>query len=268
MTLSVPVHRVLSLAPSNTEILFAIGAGIEVVACDDFSDYPPETLKLPRIGSTEGKLNKERIIVLEPDLLLAAEINSLEQVKSLEDLKLKVFLLRNPTTFENLFENIALVGQITGHYGEATRLVASLKKRIEEVEEKLKGVKARPRVFYELDATDAAKPWSIGSGTFLDTLITMAGGINFAAPSSQSFPRIPAETIVREDPDVIILGDASYGVSAASLAQRAGWERLSAVRGGKVYSFDDNLASRPGPRLVDALEILANLLHPEAFPKD
>jgi iron complex transport system substrate-binding protein len=93
----------------------------------------------------------------------------------------------------------------------------------------------------------------------------LAGGANFAADSRQAFPRVALETMIREDPDIIILGDAMAGVSTESVAHRAGWDKLSAVRGGRVYAFDDNLASRPGPRLVDGLETLARILHPEAF---
>ena len=267
VTFASSLERVVSLAPSNTEILFAIGAGPLVAACDDRSDYPPQVAGLPRIGSTDGKLNREKMVALEPDLVLAAEINSKEIVKSIEDLGLKVFLLKNPTTFEALYENMALLGQITGHATQAEHLVFSLKKRIEEVKERLKGVASRPRVFYELDCSDPTKPWTTGPGTFLDALITLAGGVNFAASSPQAYPRVALETILRQDPEIIILGDAMAGVTPDSLAHRAGWDQLSAVRGGRVYAFDDNLASRPGPRLVDGLESLARLLHPDAFRK-
>ena len=264
VTLNGLPQHIISLAPSNTEILFAIGAGDRVVGRDQLSDFPEEAKSATDIGSTFDALNTEQIVSLKPDLVLAAEINTPEQVKQLEDLGLTVYYLKNPTTLEEMYHNLELVAQMTGHSEEAATLIESLKDRVAAVDEKVASVSSRPRVFYELDATDPAKPFTAGKGTFITQLIDRAGGENIAA-DLDGYPQLSLEQVVAADPDFIILGDARYGVSPESIADRPGWENLSAVKNEQVVPFNDDLVSRPGPRLVDALEELAKLLHPELF---
>jgi len=264
ITLAGPAQRVVSLAPSNTEILFAIGAGDQVVGRDQLSDFPEEAKKVADVGSTFDALNTEQIVSLKPDLVLAAEINTPEQVKQLEDLGLTVYYLKNPLTLEEMYGNLGVVAQLTGHKQEAATLIESLKKRVVAVDEKIASISSRPNVFYELDATDPAKPYTAGKGTFITQLIDRAGGHNIAA-DLDGYPQMSLEQVVAADPAFIILGDARYGVSPESIAQRPGWENLAAVKNGQVVPFNDDLVSRPGPRLVDALEELAKLLRPELF---
>lgn len=265
VTLPDPAKRIVSMAPSNTEILFAIDAGGQVIGRDEFSDFPAEAKNLPSIGGGFGDYNNEAIVQLQPDLVLAAEINTPEQVKALEDLGLTVFLLANPTTLAELYDNLLLVGQMTGQEAKAAELVETLQQREAAVVDKLSAVSGRPRVFYELDNTDPSAPWTAGSETFIDTLISMAGGDNVAGNLDGQYVQLSLEALLVEDPHVMLLGDAAYGVTPESVGQRPGWEAISAVRDGRVYPFDDNLVSRPGPRLIDGLEALAKLLHPELF---
>jgi len=259
-----PAQHVVSLAPSNTEILFAIGAGGQVVGRDALSDFPAEAKNLTDIGSTFDALNTEQIVSLKPDLVLAAEINTPEQVKQLEGLGLTVYYLKNPLTLEEMYGNLGIVGQLTGHEKEAATLTESLKARVAAVDQKIAPISSRPNVFYELDATDPAKPFTAGKGTFITQLIDRAGGYNIAS-DLDGYPQMSLEQVMAADPAFIILGDARYGVSAETIAQRPGWENLSAVKNGNVLPFNDDLVSRPGPRLVDALEELAKLLRPELF---
>ena len=264
ITLDGPAQRIVSMAPSNTEILFAIGAGDRVIGRDQLSDFPEEAKNLTDIGSTFEALNTELIVSLEPDLVLAAEINTAEQVNQLEDLGLTVYYLKNPLTLEEMYSNVEIVAQLTGHADEAATLIESLKARVAAVDEKIAPISSRPSVFYELDATDPAKPFTAGKGTFITQLIDRAGGYNIAS-ELEGYPQMSLEQVVAADPAFIILGDARYGVTPESIAQRPGWENLSAVKNGKVLPFNDDLVSRPGPRLVDALEELAKLLRPELF---
>jgi iron complex transport system substrate-binding protein len=264
VTLSGPAQRIISMAPSNTEILFAIGAGSQVVGRDALSDFPEEAKNVTDVGSTFEALNTELIVSLKPDLVLAAEINTPEQVKQLEDLGLRVYYLKNPLTLEEMYGNLEIVAQLTGHQDEATALIESLKKRVAAVDEKIAPISSRFSVFYELDATDPAKPYTAGKGTFIDQLIDRAGGYNIAS-ELEGYPQMSLEQVVAADPAFIILGDARYGISPESIAQRPGWENLSAVKNGQIFPFNDDLVSRPGPRLVDALEELAKLLRPELF---
>jgi iron complex transport system substrate-binding protein len=264
VTLNGPAQQIISMAPSNTEILFAIGAGSQVVGRDALSDFPEEAKNVTDVGSTFEALNTELIVSLKPDLVLAAKINTPEQVKQLEDLGLTVYYLKNPLTLEEMYGNLEIVAQLTGHQDEAAALIESLKQRVAAVDEKIAPISSRFSVFYELDATDPAKPYTAGKGTFIDQLIDRAGGFNIAS-ELDGYPQMSLEQVVAADPAFIILGDARYGVSPESIAQRPGWENLSAVKNGQVVPFNDDLISRPGPRLVDALEELAKLLRPELF---
>ena len=265
VALAGPAQRVVSIAPSNTEILFAIGAGQQVVGRDQYSDYPAEAAPVTDIGPTFEDLNTEQIVALEPDLILAAEINPPEQVKALEDLGLKVYYLKNPLTLEQMYGNLEIAAQLTGRETEAADLIESLQARVAAVDEKIAPLSSRPGVFYELDGTDPAKPYTAGKGTFIDLLIARAGAYNIAS-EIEGYPQLSLEQVVAADPAFIILGDAAYGVTPESVAARPGWENLSAVENGQIRPFDDNLVSRPGPRLVDGLEQLAKLLRPELFP--
>ena len=257
-------QRIVSLAPSNTEILFAIGAGDQVVGRDELSDFPEEAKAVTNIGSTFDALNTELIVSLNPDLVLAAEINTPEQAKQLEDLGLTVYYLKNPTTLEEMYGSLELVAEMTGHQEEAAALVESLKARVAAVDEKIAPLSSRFSVFYELDATDPSKPFTAGKGTFITQLIDRAGGYNIAG-DLEGYPQLSLEQVVAADPAFIILGNARYGITPESIAQRPGWENLSAVKNGQIFPFNDDLVSRPGPRLVDALEELAKLLRPELF---
>ncbi|MEJ2706219.1 MAG: cobalamin-binding protein [Anaerolineales bacterium] len=265
VVLDAPAQRVVSLAPSNTEILFAIGAGAQVVGRDDFSDYPNQAQDLPSIGGSFGDYNLEAIVDLDPDLVLASELNTSEQVKALEDLGLKVYLLSNPEALDGMYENLHIVAQLTGHDQEAGEFVDSLKARVAAVDERLASVSERPLVFYEIDSTDPNAPYTAGAGTFINRLIERAKGENLGLAMDVPYGQISLEELVVQDPDIILLGDSVWGgVTVEDVQQRSGWQDLSAVSGERVYPFDDNLVSRPGPRLVDGLETLADLLHPQA----
>ncbi len=264
VSLAGPAQRVVSLAPANTEILFAIGAGAQVVGRDETSDYPPAVLSLPTVGGYSG-FNLEAIVALHPDLVLAAGINTPELVASLEQLGLTVYYLPNPNTLEEMYTNLETVAKLTGHETESSALVDSLKSRVTAVDAKIKPLSNIPTVYYELDATDPTKPYTAGPGTFVDLLIDRAGGKNIGADLTSQYPQISLEQLVVINPAVIILGDSAYGETPAKVAARPGWETLAAVQSGQIYSFDDNLVSRPGPRLVDGLEALAKLLHPDQF---
>ncbi len=258
-------QRVVSLAPSNTEILFALGAGDKVVGRDEFSDYPVEAKAIASVGGSMGEYSLEAIVALKPDLVLASELNSPELVSSLEKLGLTVYYLPNPKSFEELYTNLETVATLTGR--DATKLTNSLKARVTAVDEKIAILSYAPVVFYEIDATDPSKPYTAGVDTFINLIIQRAGGINFTglAGITDPYPQVSLEQLVVTPPDFIILGDSMWGTSPEVVAGRPGWGTLTAVVDGHVYPFDDNLVSRPGPRLVDGLEALAKLLHPDSF---
>jgi iron complex transport system substrate-binding protein len=265
ISLDAPAQRIVSLAASNTELLFAVGAGGQIVGRDPYSDFPAEAQAITDIGDTFVELNTELIISLEPDLVLAAEITPVEQVAQLEQLGITVFWLANPTDFERLYANIATLGQMTDREDEAAALANDLQQRVAAVDAAVAGLTDRPVVFYELDASDPAAPWTAGTGNFIDLIINRAGGINAARALQGAYAQFSIEQLLVENPDVILLGDANFGVTVESVATRAGWDALLAVQTGQVFAVDDNLISRPGPRLVEGLELVARLLHPDLF---
>ncbi len=266
VVLAAPAQRVVSLAPANTEILFAVGAGVQVVGRDETSDFPADALALPTIGGYSG-YNLEAIVALHPDLVLAqgGGFNSPELVASLEELGLTVFSLPNPATMEGMFTNLETVATLTGHEEEVQILLVSLRARVAAVDEKIMPLSYAPTVYYELDATEPSKPFTAGPGTFVDLLISRAGGINIGSALQGQWAQISLEQLVVANPAMIILGDAAYGETPEKVSQRPGWGTLTAIQTGQVFPIDNNLVSRPGPRLVDGLEALAKLLHPGVF---
>ncbi len=266
ITLAAPAQRIVSLSPASTESLFALGAGEQVVGRDAFSDYPEQAKAVVDIGGGFGELNVEAILAQNPDLVLASSLTPPEQIQSLQDAGLTVFTLGNPKDLDEMYAILETLAKLTGHGAEAATLIDGLKLRVSAVEEKLAGVSQRPLVFYEIDGTDPNAVWRPGPGTFIDRLITLAGGKNLGSDLNAEWVQISLEELNARDPDLILLGDAVWGgVTVESVQARAGWEALEAVQNGNTYPFDDNLVSRPGPRLVDGLEALASLLHPDLF---
>jgi iron complex transport system substrate-binding protein len=259
-----PPKAIVTLGASPLESLFAMGAGGLIVGRDDTSTFPEEALQITDIGSLFGELPSEAIVALEPDLILAPEVISLEQVTALEELGLTVYYQANPVDFDGLYANLLELGELTGHEEGAADLVASLEERVSQVEATLAEVENPPKVFYELDATDPQNPWTAGSGTFIDTVITMAKGINVGGVLEGDYAQISSEELLTQNPDVILLSDALYGVTPESVAARAGWDSITAVAENRIYPIDPFLLSVPGPRLVDGLEEVARLLHPGA----
>ena len=266
VTLAGTPQQIISLAPSATEILYAVGAGAQMAGRDSFSNYPEEAKALADVGGSMGNYSYEVITSLTPDLVVAAEINTTEQVKALEDLGLTVYYIANPSSLEDLYGILETIGMITGNSDTSAALVESLKARVEVVVEKTRIVSFSPAVFYELDGSEPSRPWTAGPGTFIDMLIGMAGGRNVGGVLSGSWAQMSAEELLVQNPKIILLGDAAYGTTAEQVAARAGWNTIDAVKEGRIYAFNDDTVSRPGPRLVDALEELSKLIHPELYP--
>ncbi len=258
-------QAIISISPSTTEILFAIGAGEQLVGREDMSLYPEEALDIPSVGALWGDLPTEAILAMEPDLIVAAEIISEDQAQALRDLGLNVYWQANPTTYEELWENLRDFAVLTGHEEETEILIADLDARVKAVQEKIMPLSYSPSVFYELDATDPSAPWTAGSGTFIDYIITMAGGFNAASELQGDYTQISTEELIAINPQIILLADALYGATPEIVAERPGWDAITAVAENAIYPIDPNIMSVPGPRLVDALEETAKLLHSDVI---
>lgn len=251
--------KIVSLTPATTEILFALGAGDRVVATTDFDDYPPEAVALPDVASHAG-VDVEKIVALEPDLVIAGgnNFNDPEALARLRSLGVPVVVTYAPDV-AGVLHDMELVGTAIGEPQAAGDLVASMRAAFDQVEAATAGAE-RPRVFYELDATTGI--FTAADDSFVEEMIRLAGGDPITTGSTTSF-EIPLERLIEADPELILLGDAAYGVTEDQVAARPGWDVMTAVRGGRIVPVDDIVITRPGPRLIEGLRQLAAAIHPD-----
>ena len=258
-------QRIVSAAPSNTEILFALGLGDKVAGVTTLCNYPEEAKQKPKVGGFRPSL--EPIVGQQPDLVLAVPATPADVVSGLEGMQIPVLLL-NPPTIDGVLANVRLVGRATGATAAAERLAAQMQQRWSAVAERARAAQSKPRVFYELDGTNPASVYTAGAGTFIDAMITTAGGVNAvaqAAPGVQ-YPQMSSEAVIQLNPQLILLGDAPFGQSLETVAARPGWNAVEAVQKRAVVGLaDPDVTSRAGPRLVDGLELVAKAIHPEIF---
>jgi iron complex transport system substrate-binding protein len=260
VTLTASPRRVVSLAPSATEIVFALGAGDRLVAVDDFSDFPAEAKAIPHIGGF--RTSPEKVISSTPDLILAISGGNLPG--QLDALNQPLFIF-DPSDIEGVYRNITSVGRMLDREPEAQKIVADMRSRIDAVAQKAATAKSRPRVLHEVDSTNPAQLFVAGPNNFIDSMIKIAGGINVAADATVQYPKFSPEQIVARDPEVIVLADAKFGATPEIVRARQGWSAITAVKQNAVYPIDDDLVSRPGPRLVQGFEAYIRLIHPELF---
>ena len=259
-------QRIISLAPSNTEILYALGLADKVVAVTDYDDYPSEVKDKPSIGGYSNP-NIEKIVSLSPDLILADSIQKTEVIPQLEAKGLTVFAL-DPQNLDGVTQAITLVGEITGADQAAAKLVSQMQSQINEITDKTKNlsVEQKPRVFY-IVWYDQSGIMTAGSGTLENELISLAGGVNIAGNLS-SYPDISLEAVVAADPEVIIVGSA-VGMETSSQFAKTDpiLAETSARQNNRIYEVDIGLTGRTGPRLVMGLQQFAEAIHPELFPE-
>lgn len=255
ITLSQPANRVVSLAPANTEIVFALGGKEKLVGVTTYCDYPEEAKQKEKIGDFANP-NVEKIISLKPQVVLATGGVQKGVVERLNKFKIKVFVV-DPKNFKGLYADIEKVGKIIGQETEAARLVEKMKKKVEEVKAKVQG-RPRVRVFFEIYSQPLM---TAGKNTFINDMIEIAGGENIGAKAGEGYPQFSEEQLVRDNPDVYLAVKGSMN-NPEELKKRTGYSDLKAVKEGKVFVIDDNLVTRPGPRLIDGLIEVAKALHP------
>lgn len=246
-------ERIVSLAPNITEILFSLKLGDKVVGVTDFCDYPEEARHKPKVGWLISP-GIEKIISLQPDIVFATtEGNKPEIVDELERMNIKTYVL-NPHNINDVLKNISEIGNMTGQRSIARELVSLLTRRIESVKKSaLKG--RQKRVIYLVSINPVI---SAGPGSFIHDLIITAGGINVLSDSPIRYPRIDMEEIILKDPEVIIAPD---DMAQQILGWKKRWSGISAIRNGMVYPINPDIVSRPGPRIIDGLEMINEYIH-------
>jgi iron complex transport system substrate-binding protein len=253
--------RIVSLAPNITEIVFALGQEHRLIGVTRFSDFPPEAKQIPSVGSYVN-LDLEKIVFLKPDLCIATKDgNPREVTSSLESLQIPVYAV-DPRNLDSLMDTIVEMGRLLNVTEKAGELVAKMRSRIARVDALVSKTDHRPGVFFQIGVSPIV---SVGTNTYIHELIVRAGGENLAAGHSP-YPRFSREQVLALSPDIFIITSmARERVFEKVKAEWSRWSDLPAVRDNRIILVDSNILDRPTPRLVDGLELLARVIHPELF---
>jgi iron complex transport system substrate-binding protein len=259
VTIGTRPERIVSIGPSITEFLFALGAGARVVGADDYSDEPAAAKSLEHVGGV--KVNLEKVVALRPDLVLSVKLSD-GTIEKLASSGLAVVVV-DPQTVADIARTAALLGKAVGADGDA--MSRDIQAKVDGVKAKTAIAAAKPRVYHEIDASDPTKIFTVGPGSYIDDLITIAGGVNVATKAGTAYPQLSAEEILRVDPEVIVLAGADYAARPDQVSARAGWSAITAVKNRRFGTIAPNLINRPGPRVGEAAEAYARIVHPELF---
>ena len=261
VVLNHPAQKIVSLDPSVTEILFALGLNNEVVGVTDYCDYPEGARSKSKVGGYLDP-NIEAIALLQPDLVVTTlKTDTPKLIQQLENFGIKVFVL-DPKRIEDIFENISSLAKLTYRAERAKQVVGALKERLNEIKRKVNGI-YRPGVFLEMGVDPLI---SVGPGSFANDLIEIAGGRNVFSHCSSRYSRFTLEEVLLADPEVIII--CSMTSDDPCVVQKRWWEKwtnMSAVRNSQIYVVEANLITRPGPRMIEGLMEIAKAIHPEIF---
>jgi iron complex transport system substrate-binding protein len=264
VTIPAEPRAIVTLTPAVTETVFALGAGDRIVGkSEDILLYPPEAGSIPDVEKFDGSaivVDIEQIVAAKADLVIAGGNYGTppDAVQKLRDLGIPVLVVYAPNV-ETVFTDIELIGRAIGASDQAAAIVSQMRDAFAAVADAVTGA-PKPRVFYEIDATGAF--YGPADQSFLAEMISLAGAEPVTTGSPDKYD-IPAERLLQANPEVILLGDAAYGVTAADVAARPGWDTMTAVKDGAIYPIDDTTITRPGPRLFLGLELLASTIHPD-----
>jgi iron complex transport system substrate-binding protein len=265
VVLSGSPQRIISLSPSNTEVLFALGLEDRLVGVTEYCNYPPEAQEKAIIGGFATP-SIEKIIELEPDLVLASTIHEEDLLPLFDELGITVMVVESSTLLE-LFTTMSLVAEVSGVTAAGEALIASMQERINAVEAVIAMVSPAERtlVYYEVYSDPLM---SAGQGAFINEIIQLAGGVNIFNDITDNYPEVSAEVVVERQPEVILFPDyhGTADLVLETMTGRPGWESVPAVISGRVYAISDDAFARPGPRVVEAVEEAAVLFYPELFP--
>jgi iron complex transport system substrate-binding protein len=253
VAIQAPPERIVSASATHTEILYAIGAGDDIIATDLYSNHPPEAEAIEKIDAFN--LNAEALAALDPDLVVLS-FDPGDASATFATLEIPALVFDAPADLEDVYDQITELGAATGQVDEAAATVDEMRSAIEEIVAGVDLPEEPITYYHEVDDT----LYSITSSTFLGSLYGLLGLENIADPADGDglgYPQLTAEYILDADPDLIFLGDVAYGETAASVAERPGWDTLSAVQEGRVVELDSDLASRWGPRIVEFLASVA-----------
>lgn len=256
---------IVSLQPSNTEILFALGVGDKIVGATEYDTYPEEAQKIERV-SDSVKFNSERILALRPDVVIAyttgGDEENLNALKGLEDAGIKVFAIQSAKSFDDVYGDIEQVATVMGIKDKGDKLNEDIKGKIADVQAKVKDVKEPKNIYLEI----SPKPdiYTAGSGTFQQEILN-AANVNNVFADLKGWVKVSEEDIIAKNPDVILTTVNYVKDPAAEILSRDGWNSITAIQNKAVYSIDTDISNRPGPRIGEAVELIAKAVYPELF---
>ena len=254
-------ETVVSLQPSNTEILYALGVGNKVIGATDFDNYPEEAKDVERV-SDSMTINSEKIISLKPDAIIAYTIGDEAALKPLEDAGIPIFIIKSAVTFDDVYSDIDQIAKVMGVTDKGEDLVKNIKKQIKDVEEKVASVDSKEKTYFEI--SPSPEIYTAGAETFQQEILASAGIENIFA-DQKGWAKIADEEVVKRNPDAIITTVGYVDNAVDEIKSRKGWKDVSAVKEDQVYQLSEDVMSRPGPRIGEAVELTAKSIYPQLF---
>lgn len=265
VTIEEEPETIVSIQASNTEIAFALGVGDKLIGRSDYDNYPEEALKIEKVGGQD--INAELVLTLLPDVALVTDYHYKthpDVLKKFEEAGIEVVVVGSATSFKDVYENIEMIGEATGTKTEAEEIVTDMKERLQAIKDKAAdSIKDKKNVWVEV--SPAPDIFTTGKNTFMHEMLESIQAVN-AAEDHEGWVKMTEEEIVKLDPEVII---TTYGYyidnPTAEVLNREGWTEVPAVKNGKVFDVDNDTVTRPGPRLIEGVETLAELIYPDIF---
>lgn len=255
---------IVSLLPSVTETLFALGLDDEIVGVSDYDNYPAETADIQKVGSMD--LNLEMILALQPDVVFLQDYhvtNASDGIKQLQEAGIEVVIVEMGSTFDSVYKSIEMIGKATGKSVEAEQIVTDMKDKVNELKKKAEGITETKSVWVEISPQPDI--FTAGSGTYINEMLEMIGAVNVAG-DLEGWPQVNEEEAVNMNPDVILTTYGYYVEDAREqILNRDGWQEVTAVKNGDVYDINSDMVTRSGPRLVEGMEEIAKAVYPDVF---
>jgi len=264
VTIEEQPDSIVSLLPSVTETLFALGLDEEIVGVSDYDNYPAETADIQKVGSMD--LNLEAILALQPDVAFLQDYhvaNASDGIKQLQEAGTEVVIVEIGSTFDSVYKSIEMIGQATGKLTEAEQIVTNMKDKVNELQEEAEGITETKSVWVEI--SPQPNIFTAGNGTYINEMLEMIGAVNVAG-DLEGWPKVSEEEAVNMNPDVILTTYGYYVEDASEqILARDGWQEVTAVKNGNVYDVDSDMVTRAGPRLVEGMEEIAKAVYPDVF---
>jgi iron complex transport system substrate-binding protein len=257
VTLEAEPERIVALAPSFVEVLFEVGAGEQIVAADENTDYPPEAESIPKLSGFDPSV--EAIVETDPDVVLI-QFDPGTLTDSLTQSGIPVATLGSPADIDGVYKQIETIGLLSGHGEEAEALVSEMQSELADVVAEIPTDAHAPTVFHEVDNT----LFSVGPGSFIHDIYVVLLAENIAEATGEAYPQLNNEAVIAANPEVIILADEKFGETPETVAARPGWDAIAAVQSGRIHGVDPDLISRPGPRLPETIQQISEYLYPES----